>query len=182
MEKLLKLVNRVAFLNFFLIILFVIYYSNSPKQSISPKPTPTAILLQQITYLTPSPLPTPTPIIINRIVSPNAQSSIIKIIPSVLPSASTPISTFTPAPTITVTPDPFASLSSHSTQSDCWIRYQNSLYNITSYFGVHPGGNSIMAKYCGKDATNAFNTKDKTPGTAHTDSAFQMLQSFKVSN
>lgn len=71
----------------------------------------------------------------------------------------------------------------HNKQSDCWIVINNKVYNITSYFGSHPGGNSTMSATCGKDATNAYMTKDpyakdSTSGQSHSSRARSMLADY----
>ncbi len=48
----------------------------------------------------------------------------------------------------------------HNSISDCWIVVSDKVYDITAYFGGHPGGDSTMSPTCGKDATAAFYTKD----------------------
>jgi len=53
-----------------------------------------------------------------------------------------------------------AEISKHNKQTDCWMLISGKVYNITSYFGSHPGGNDTMAATCGKDATVAYATKD----------------------
>jgi len=58
-------------------------------------------------------------------------------------------------------PDFFAELPAHNNKSSCWISYNGHVYDITTYFGKHPGGDAALAMYCGADATVAFNTKDK---------------------
>jgi cytochrome b involved in lipid metabolism len=68
----------------------------------------------------------------------------------------------------------------HNQQSDCWYIIDNNVYNITAYFGKHPGGNSVMAPYCGKDATNAFATMGKSRGKSHSSYAKQLLASYKI--
>ncbi|MEM2146269.1 MAG: cytochrome b5-like heme/steroid binding domain-containing protein [Candidatus Jordarchaeaceae archaeon] len=89
----------------------------------------------------------------------------------------------TSAPTVTpspINPLPSAELSSHNTPTDCWIMVSDKIYNITSYFGKHPGGDAIMAKYCGKDATVAYNTKEKTPGKPHSAKANSLLNQYLI--
>jgi len=51
-------------------------------------------------------------------------------------------------------------IATHNKQSDCWLIISNKVYDITSYFGSHPGGSGVMAATCGTDATNAYMTKD----------------------
>lgn len=51
-------------------------------------------------------------------------------------------------------------VSKHNLPSDCWMVMTGKVYNLTSYFGSHPGGNSPMALTCGTDATAAYATRD----------------------
>lgn len=44
----------------------------------------------------------------------------------------------------------------HNTKKDAWIAIGKSVYDITSWIPLHPGGDIIM-KYVGKDATQIFN-------------------------
>ena len=36
-------------------------------------------------------------------------------------------------------------ISKHSKSSDCWLLINGKVYDITSYFGEHPGGSSTMS-------------------------------------
>ncbi len=40
-------------------------------------------------------------------------------------------------------------LSKHNSKSDCWIVYNNKVYDITSYLPRHPGGPSTITPTCG---------------------------------
>jgi len=51
-------------------------------------------------------------------------------------------------------------IAKHNNRSDCWMLINGKVYDITSYFGSHPGGNSTMAPTCGTDATSAYMTQD----------------------
>jgi len=46
----------------------------------------------------------------------------------------------------------------HNTADDCWLIINDSVYDVSSYVQYHPGG-LAMVPYCGREATNAFNTK-----------------------
>lgn len=76
--------------------------------------------------------------------------------------------------------DIFAELKSHNIKSDCWIIYRKNIYNITPAFGTHPGGDDIMLKYCGSDATGGFDTKDKSPAIPHSASAINLLRPYLI--
>jgi cytochrome b involved in lipid metabolism len=91
------------------------------------------------------------------------------------PTAFLPSLEISPSPT---TPLPVSELASHNTPSDCWVMISGKIYDITGYFGQHPGGDAIMAKYCGKDATNAYNTKEKNPAKPHSAKADFLLNQF----
>lgn len=83
----------------------------------------------------------------------------------------------TPSP---VMRDLFSELSAHSTINNCWITYAGHIYDITAFFGSHPGGDAIMLKFCGQDATAAFDSKDKSPAVAHSANAISLLRGYLV--
>ncbi len=67
-----------------------------------------------------------------------------------------------------------AEISRHNTVNDCWMIISNSIYNVTSYVYQHPGGANEIIKFCGQDATVAFQTKDNR-GRDHSGQAYSML-------
>ena len=48
-------------------------------------------------------------------------------------------------------------LSEHKTKYDCWIAYNNRVYNVSPYLPYHPGGEDIILQCAGKDCTKVFN-------------------------
>ncbi len=75
----------------------------------------------------------------------------------------------------------------HNKSTDCWMLISGKVYNITSYFGSHPGGNSPMAATCGEDATAEYATKNpgattSTGGQSHSSSAAAMLGNYFIGN
>ena len=78
-------------------------------------------------------------------------------------------------------------ISKHNKESDCWMLISGKVYDITSFFGSHPGGNSTMAPSCGKDATDAYDTKDPyatstSGGRGHSSRAQSMLANYYLGN
>lgn len=51
-------------------------------------------------------------------------------------------------------------VSQHSSRSDCWVIYQNNVYNITQFAPQHPGGDQIY-QACGQDITTYMQTQHK---------------------
>jgi len=87
-----------------------------------------------------------------------------------------------PASNITLT---LSEISKHNKSSDCFLLISGKVYNITSFFGSHPGGNSVMAATCGTDATAAYMTKDPNATTSgsrssHSSNATGMLVSYYI--
>lgn len=76
--------------------------------------------------------------------------------------------------------DLFAELKLHNKKNDCWIAYKGHIYDITTAFGKHPGGDAAMLKDCGTDATVGFDSKGKTPGVPHSANAVSLLQQYLV--
>lgn len=67
-----------------------------------------------------------------------------------------------------------AEVAKHASSSSCWMIIDKKVYDITSYFGSHPGGNYYLSQYCGKDATTAF---DVSPH-AHSTYAANLLSKY----
>lgn len=76
-------------------------------------------------------------------------------------------------------------ITKHNKQTDCWMLISGKVYDVTSFFGSHPGGNSTMAATCGTDATAAYMTQDPnaTSGgsrSAHSGKAKSMLDNYYI--
>ncbi len=68
----------------------------------------------------------------------------------------------------------------HNSASDCWMIVNNLVYEVTKYANLHPGGSENIINYCGKDATDAFNSiKD---GRGHSSQADQQHTFLKIGN
>jgi len=71
-----------------------------------------------------------------------------------------------------------AEIAKHNNPSDCWLLINNKVYDVTSFLGAHPGGAGTITPYCGKEATQAFETKDI--GRPHSSRAASMLNDYYV--
>ena len=71
-------------------------------------------------------------------------------------------------------------VAAHNTSSSCWIIVSQKVYDVTSYVNIHPGGNRMITDTCGKEATDAYNTRGGT-GT-HSGRANAMLADYFVGN
>ena len=80
-----------------------------------------------------------------------------------------------------------AEISKHNKSTSCWLLISGKVYDITGYFGSHPGGNSAMSATCGKDATAAYMTKDPYATTSgsrssHSGGAQSLLANYFIGN
>ncbi len=66
----------------------------------------------------------------------------------------------------------------HASPADCWISILDSVYSVSSYIALHPGGRLNIERVCGKDATEVFNNRDST-GT-HSAYAWSLLKAYLV--
>jgi cytochrome b involved in lipid metabolism len=95
----------------------------------------------------------------NKAVSSNANSVVRNTtqsktfsISSTLPQQSTTLTVSAPSivPTLPQTKTLSASdLSTHNSETDCYVSVLNKVYNVTAYVDQHPGGKDIL-KGCGK--------------------------------
>lgn len=73
-----------------------------------------------------------------------------------------------------------AKIAEHSSPTDCWITISGKVYNVTKFLDLHPGGGFTITPYCGKDATQAFSSKDRNPSQSHTQTAVEMLKQYYI--
>ncbi|KAI1360688.1 glycolate oxidase [Xylaria arbuscula] len=45
----------------------------------------------------------------------------------------------------------------HDTDKDCWVVINGKIWDVTDFLPEHPGGAGVIAKYSGRDATEAYN-------------------------
>lgn len=101
---------------------------------------------------------------------------------------STPTTPVTPVPpvvTSSTTTLNMAEIVKHNSKSDCWLLISGKVYDITGYFGSHPGGNSAMTPTCGKDATAAYATQNpnatgSSTRSAHSAKAERLLNNYYI--
>lgn len=68
----------------------------------------------------------------------------------------------------------YQEVKSHNTLNDCWIIYDNNVYNITNFLNKHPGGNKIILDYGGLDITN------NNIFILHSNNAYNILYEYKI--
>jgi cytochrome b involved in lipid metabolism len=66
----------------------------------------------------------------------------------------------------------------HSRVTDCWMAIAGNVYDFTNYISLHPAAPAVLTKWCGQEATEAFNTKGY--GSPHSPAARGMLPKYFV--
>jgi cytochrome b involved in lipid metabolism len=69
-------------------------------------------------------------------------------------------------------------LARHGRATDCWMAIEGGIYDFTSYVATHPTVPEVIIPWCGKEATEAFNTKGY--GSPHSPAARAMLPKYLV--
>lgn len=65
-------------------------------------------------------------------------------------------------------------LARHASTRDCWMAIRGTVYDLTAYLPQHPAKPEVMNVWCGKEATEAYNTKGV--GRPHSKYTDQMLE------
>ncbi len=71
-----------------------------------------------------------------------------------------------------------AEIEKHGSAESCWMIIEGKVYDITRYVDRHPSRPEVLLKYCGKEATQGFNTKDR--GRPHSARARRLLEEFYI--
>ncbi|HOR52761.1 MAG TPA: cytochrome b5 domain-containing protein [Candidatus Pacearchaeota archaeon] len=66
----------------------------------------------------------------------------------------------------------------HDTSSDCWVMFNNSVYDLTEYLPRHDRFLDIR-KWCGKDMTEDFKNKAGV-GRDHRASSYSLLEQYRI--
>jgi cytochrome b involved in lipid metabolism len=69
-------------------------------------------------------------------------------------------------------------LAKHSRPDDCWMAIRGGVYDVSRYLPDHPSRPGIIEPWCGKEATQAYETKTK--GRKHSDAADRMLPDYRI--
>lgn len=71
-------------------------------------------------------------------------------------------------------------VSKHANAKDCWIVVRDTVYDVSTYIPIHPTSPELISRYCGKDATQAFETKDKSRPRNHSSYAWELLENYRI--
>lgn len=69
-------------------------------------------------------------------------------------------------------------IAQHDTEDDCWMIYDNGVYDLTNYLDDHDRYLDIR-EWCGGDITEAFETKDGI-SQDHRSSSYALLEEFRI--
>jgi len=127
---------------------------------------------------------------LNQTIGSNNANNTIASVSKTTPKIVTPVKTVVNNPVIAQAGNivlDMTEIAKHNSSSDCYMLISGKVYDITSFFGSHPGGNSVMAATCGTDATDAYMTKDPNAtstagGRNHSANAKSMLAQYFIGN
>lgn len=71
-----------------------------------------------------------------------------------------------------------ADVGQHATEADCWMAIHGKVYDLTLYLPEHPTRPSVILPWCGKESTEAYNTKMR--GRPHSPGADQLLEAHLI--
>lgn len=66
----------------------------------------------------------------------------------------------------------------HSESTDCWMAIGNRVHDLTAYVPGHPAAEEVIVEWCGRDATLAFETKNR--GSRHSPRAHELLREYEI--
>lgn len=69
-------------------------------------------------------------------------------------------------------------VASHSSAADCWMAVHGKVYDVTTYLPNHPSRPEVIEPWCGKEASEAYDTK--TRGRRHSEQADRQLERFLI--
>jgi cytochrome b involved in lipid metabolism len=71
-----------------------------------------------------------------------------------------------------------ADVAAHAKPTDCWMAIHGKVYDLTAYLPDHPSRPEIIEAWCGKEASQAYDTKTK--GRPHSKAADRLLEGYLI--
>ena len=69
-------------------------------------------------------------------------------------------------------------LAKHTAPENCWAAIRGNVYDLSAYLPEHPSRPDFLLPWCGKEATEAYNTKTK--GRPHSSYADELLVKYRI--
>ena len=69
-------------------------------------------------------------------------------------------------------------VAAHSSPGDCWMVIHGKVYDVTTYLPDHPSRPEVIEAWCGKEGSEAYETKTK--GRRHSETADRMLDGYFI--
>lgn len=69
-------------------------------------------------------------------------------------------------------------VAAHNRADSCWMAISGQVYDLSAYIPQHPSAPDVIVSWCGKEATNAYLTKNR--GRPHSAYATELLQRYKI--
>ncbi len=69
-------------------------------------------------------------------------------------------------------------LARHASSDNCWMAIRGTVYDLSAYLPRHPSPPEIVLPWCGKEATQAYDTKTK--GRPHSAYADELLARYRI--
>jgi cytochrome b involved in lipid metabolism len=66
----------------------------------------------------------------------------------------------------------------HNASGDCWMAIHGKVYDVTTYLPDHPSRPDVIERWCGKEASEAYDTKTK--GRRHSETADRQLETYLI--
>ena len=71
-----------------------------------------------------------------------------------------------------------AELAGHATPENCWMAIRGAVHDLSAYLPEHPSRPDIVLPWCGKESTEAYETKTK--GRPHSPYADELLAKYRI--
>lgn len=65
----------------------------------------------------------------------------------------------------------------HNREEDAWIVVKESVYDVTNFAAIHPGGRDFILQHAGENVTGLM-TQDDIHN--HSDAAYSLLETYKI--
>ena len=68
-------------------------------------------------------------------------------------------------------------IGNHNLEDDAWVVVNGSVFDVTKFASIHPGGREFILQYAGQDVTEMMIQEDVH---IHSDAAYSLLDTYKV--